>query len=66
MSEIWKRRRTLFTIAMLALAAGVGSSQSPARSRLVAIFVVDGLRPDSINPADTPTIARLRAEGAGT
>jgi len=32
-------------------------------NRLIAIFVVDGLRPDSINPADTPTIARLRSEG---
>lgn len=53
----------LFTVAALALAAVVGSSQAPARSRLVAIFVVDGLRPDSINPTDTPTIARLRAEG---
>ena len=32
-------------------------------SRLIAIFVVDGLRPDSINAADTPMIARLRAQG---
>ena len=36
----------------------------PAADRLVAIFVVDGLRPDSINDRDTPTIARLRREGA--
>src|SRR5215211_2956266 len=35
-----------------------------APGRLLAIFVVDGLRPDSINPADTPTIDRLRSEGA--
>src|SRR4029453_15951313 len=31
--------------------------------RLIAIFVVDGLRPDSINALDTPTIERLRREG---
>ncbi len=27
------------------------------------VFVVDGLRPDSITPEDTPTLFRLRAEG---
>src|SRR5713226_5275600 len=36
---------------------------SPIRP-LIVVFVVDGLRPDSINPGDTPTIARLRAAGA--
>jgi predicted AlkP superfamily pyrophosphatase or phosphodiesterase len=29
----------------------------------VIVFVVDGLRPDSITPEDTPTLFRLRAEG---
>jgi arylsulfatase A-like enzyme len=48
----------------LACAAAVALSQPPAPSdRLVAIFVVDGLRPDSINAEDTPTIDRLRLEG---
>src|SRR4029434_7350491 len=32
-------------------------------ARLVIVFVVDGLRPDAITPADTPTLHRLRAEG---
>jgi arylsulfatase A-like enzyme len=32
-------------------------------ARLVLVFVVDGLRPDSITAADTPTLVRLRAEG---
>ena len=36
---------------------------TPDAARLIAIFVVDGLRPDSINAADTPTIHRLRSEG---
>jgi arylsulfatase A-like enzyme len=31
--------------------------------RLVIVFVVDGLRPDAITAEDTPTLARLRAEG---
>ena len=33
----------------------------PAALHLV--FVIDGLRPDSITEADTPTLYRLRREG---
>jgi predicted AlkP superfamily pyrophosphatase or phosphodiesterase len=52
------------TCASVALAALLPLAQAPAESRrLIAIFVVDGLRPDSINPTDTPTIERLRREG---
>jgi arylsulfatase A-like enzyme len=29
----------------------------------ILVFVLDGLRPDSINPEDTPTLHRLRTEG---
>jgi arylsulfatase A-like enzyme len=32
-------------------------------ARLVIVFVVDGLRPDAIPAADTPTLHRLRGEG---
>lgn len=32
-------------------------------TRLVIVFVVDGLRPDSITAEDTPTLLRLRTEG---
>ena len=54
----------IFPHSFLAVAALLTLGQ-PAREsdRLIAIFVVDGLRPDSINPVDTPTIDRLRAEG---
>ena len=53
------------THATFALAALLSIAQTPAESRrLIAIFVVDGLRPDSINATDTPTIERLRREGA--
>jgi arylsulfatase A-like enzyme len=51
--------------AGLALAALLSVAQAPPVPRpLIAIFVVDGLRPDSITAADTPTIDRLRREGA--
>lgn len=61
-----------FLVALLALAvplvgpSGPGSpAAQPAASppRFCLVFVVDGLRPDSINPTDTPAIARLRDEG---
>ncbi|MGH7384374.1 MAG: alkaline phosphatase family protein, partial [Candidatus Rokuibacteriota bacterium] len=35
----------------------------PAVRRRVLVFVVDGLRPDSITAEDTPTLFRLRGEG---
>ena len=37
--------------------------QSPSAARLILIVVMDGLRPDSINKEDTPTLFRLRQEG---
>jgi len=49
---------------LVVVACAISSGQAPVRSpHLIAVFVVDGLRPDSVNAADTPTIARLRAEG---
>ena len=35
----------------------------PTGKRFVIVFVVDGLRPDAITAADTPTLFRLRTEG---
>jgi len=37
--------------------------QSRGSARLILIVVMDGLRPDSINREDTPTLFRLRQEG---
>ena len=34
-----------------------------SQKRNAIIFVADGLRPDSINPEDAPTLSRLRDEG---
>ena len=39
------------------------SKRGRVSARLVIVFVVDGLRPDAITPADTPTLHRLRVEG---
>jgi arylsulfatase A-like enzyme len=43
------------------------AAATPARSGdrppLVLVVVIDGLRPDSINPSDTPNLDRLRREG---
>lgn len=35
----------------------------PGRARLILVFILDGLRPDAINPEDTPNLFRLRQEG---
>jgi arylsulfatase A-like enzyme len=54
---------TRVLLSSVLLAASVFAQQPPGRDRLIAIFVIDGLRPDSISPRDTPTLARLRGEG---
>lgn len=40
----------------------VGAVEAP-QAELQLVLVLDGLRPDSINPTDTPNLHRLRAEG---
>jgi predicted AlkP superfamily pyrophosphatase or phosphodiesterase len=40
-----------------------GVFQWRSAARLILIVVMDGLRPDSINHDDTPTLFRLRQEG---
>src|SRR5919206_399961 len=42
---------------------GLKHHGTPAQERKVIIFVWDGLRPDSINPADTPNLHALREAG---
>ena len=51
--------------AVIALAGLVGLDAARAQSAaaLNLVFVMDGLRPDSITPADTPNLHRLRSEG---
>ena len=62
------RKRLIGAVASLALlgpaaAASAGSDPSPGDAELNMVFVLDGLRPDSISPIDTPNLYRLRADG---
>jgi len=49
--------------ALTGLALAASLAQAECR-RLIAMFVVDGLRPDTVNAVDTRTIERVRKEGA--
>jgi len=44
-------------------AAGPPAARAPTALRNVIIFVADGLRHDSVNATDTPTLVRVRREG---
>ena len=53
-----------FPLVILAfLSALPALAQAPNRAALQMLFVIDGLRPDSINATDTPNLFRLRSEG---
>ncbi len=65
-------RNSLATAAGTALALGLGSSgaaaapgygDGPGRANQTIVFILDGLRPDSINAKDTPNLARIRQNG---
>ena len=46
------------------LAQMSGAAKLPVgKARLTLVMVLDGLRPDAINPEDTPNLYRLREEG---
>jgi arylsulfatase A-like enzyme len=55
---------TLFNI-LAGLSVAVASAQPPdtPRPHNIILFVADGLRRGSVNPADTPALARVRKEG---
>jgi arylsulfatase A-like enzyme len=55
-----KLRRMVFAAALACLA---NLAQAQSTTSLNLVFVLDGLRPDSINEADTPNLHRLRKEG---
>jgi arylsulfatase A-like enzyme len=61
------RYATRLARAMVALALLIGIIQgcgdAAAQDRKIIIFVWDGLRPDSINPTDTPNLHALREAG---
>jgi arylsulfatase A-like enzyme len=66
--KIRRRQRALFHVAGRARPGPPRSQLLPVdlqndRPNLVFVVVIDGLRPDSIDPRDTPNLYRLRAEG---
>jgi len=50
-------------ISSLAAAVAAAAEPLPGKARLNLVFILDGLRPDSINPEDTPSLFKLRQEG---
>src|SRR5437867_157468 len=50
-------------VFFLACATAPGRPESAPPERNVVIVVWDGLRPDAIDPEDTPNLARLREIG---
>ena len=47
----------------LALSPSLAADPLPGKARLNLVFILDGLRPDSVNPQDTPNIYKLREQG---
>src|SRR5262247_3624519 len=52
-------------LVISSLAAAVATAAEPlaGKARLNLVFILDGLRPDSINAEDTPSLFKLRQEG---
>jgi len=58
-----KRIRGLAGAVALAALIGFNAAHAQSGAALHLVFVMDGLRPDSITAADTPNLHRLRSEG---
>lgn len=56
------RIAALVVLSFLAF-SGLAHAQSQANPALQMLFVIDGLRPDSITAAETPNLYRLKTEG---
>ena len=58
---------TKFLVALvasfLAVVASDAAQPVPGKARLNLVFILDGLRADSMNLDDTPFLFRLRQEG---
>jgi predicted AlkP superfamily pyrophosphatase or phosphodiesterase len=50
-------------VSFMAIVQSVEAQPVPGKASLNLVFILDGLRPDSINPDDTPNLYRLRQEG---
>jgi predicted AlkP superfamily pyrophosphatase or phosphodiesterase len=56
-------RQFAFALAALAIVAGASGPAGAGRATLNLVLVLDGLRPDTITPDETPNLWRLRQEG---
>ena len=56
-------RPALTLLLALVLVLGVSARAQAGRATLNLVLVIDGLRPDSITPEDTPNLWRLRRDG---
>src|SRR5471032_849944 len=56
-------RSTVFAVSLVMLLGLPVFAQGPSRASLQMLFVIDGLRPDSITAAETPNLYRLKTEG---
>jgi arylsulfatase A-like enzyme len=66
MRSIFRKHAPILHVALLAFSLCHLTSayaQSPAKAALHLVFVIDGLRPDSITASETPTLFRLKNEG---
>ena len=50
-------------ISSLAVDIAAAAEPFPGKARLNLVFILDGLRPDSINSEDTPSLFKFRQEG---
>src|SRR5512143_4068644 len=53
----------ILTVLCLTARQSAAAEPTPGKARLNLVFIVDGLRPDSVNPEDTPNIYKLRQQG---
>jgi hypothetical protein len=62
-SVMINKRKCLSAIVPLVIAAGLTFPANGGQAKLNIVLVLDGLRPDSITPDETPNLWRLRQEG---
>src|SRR5579872_6109830 len=57
------KKRLLAALFATSFITSVSADTLPTKASLHIVLVLDGFRPDSINPRDTPNLQRLKNEG---
>ncbi|QIR37091.1 alkaline phosphatase family protein [Tolypothrix sp. PCC 7910] len=63
LSVEYLQRQSRVTLADTTVTQKKANPIIPGQARLNLVLILDGLRPDSINPQDTPNLYRLRQQG---